>query len=674
MSGWRDQILRRFTVDVSRLTLALDPDGLIREERLADGVRSKGFDIISFEDAVSFRYIYESKYRSKWDVGEALDSSVVVRFDTDDPRTVPYDLLKGGRLLSFSIGDMFPNLSCPVVSTLDRADLDSLFIAQQQQNPDRLGDNSTREFILRHVFGIAPELIKTSPDLLRVLLRRHYTGQRIPKNLDDRFVQILRQNGWFNDWPLEEIVPHIELFYAFIQERWPLFVSKTLGVDAGIVVSDQMREHLKFSGPADLPFGHDDVHVYVDDLFLEGYLHTVEVDDAGVAGQLSGRDSWITVGIKLESDGDSTPRLREMLDSSDRSTPGEDCSHQDWMLFAHRWAQLSASLYKTHEHSKNDLADCLRSVQERVDSAFVAWMLRKYIVLHNQPPTPPVMVHHIPRFLARQMEDTPKEKTALVILDGMAYDQWVTIREALIVQEGDLLFGENAVFAWVPTVTSISRQAILAGKPPFFFPSTIGSTDAEPRLWQQFWSEHGLNATEVGYIKGIGERRDLADLSELVGRPRKRSLAIVVDKLDKIMHGMELGAEGMQNQVLQWAQQGLLLDIVRMLIDADFRVFLTSDHGNVESTGIGRPLEGAVADVRGERVRVYPSAELRSLTKAQFPDTLEWPAIGLPDGYLPLLAARRYGFVPVGETVVSHGGISLEEVVVPFVEVKRGKQ
>jgi HAD superfamily hydrolase (TIGR01509 family) len=48
-----------------------------------------------------------------------------------------------------------------------------------------LGDNATKEFVLRHVFEIAPELVKKPPDLLRALLRRHYRGQRIPKALDD---------------------------------------------------------------------------------------------------------------------------------------------------------------------------------------------------------------------------------------------------------------------------------------------------------------------------------------------------------------------------------------------------------------------------------------------------------------------------------------------------------
>ena len=83
-------------------------------------------------------------------------------------------------------------------------------------------------------------------------------------------------------------------------------------------------------------------------------------------------------------------------------------------------------------------------------------------------------------------------------------------------------------------------------------------------------------------------------------------MGLVVDAVDKIMHGMALGQSGMHNQVRQWAGQGFLAALLDLLIDNGFAVFLTSDHGNIETTGCGRPREGAAADLRGERVRVYP--------------------------------------------------------------------
>jgi hypothetical protein len=44
------------------------------------------------------------------------------------------------------------------------------------------------------------------------------------------------------------------------------------------------------------------------------------------------------------------------------------------------------------------------------------------------------MVHHVPRFLARNLESGREEKAALVVVDDLALDQWVVLREALAEQ------------------------------------------------------------------------------------------------------------------------------------------------------------------------------------------------------------------------------------------------
>ena len=101
-----------------------------------------------------------------------------------------------------------------------------------------------------------------------------------------------------------------------------------------------------------------------------------------------------------------------------------------------------------------------------------------------------------------------------------------------------------------------------------------------------------------------------------------------------------------------------------------FTIFLTSDHGNIETRGCGRPAEGSAADLRGERVRVFPDPALRAKVKEPFPESIEWPPLGLPDDYFALIAPGRSSFVRPSERPVAHGGITLEEVVVPLVRVE----
>ena len=111
--------------------------------------------------------------------------------------------------------------------------------------------------------------------------------------------------------------------------------------------------------------------------------------------------------------------------------------------------------------------------------------------------------------------------------------------------------------------------------------------------------------------------------------------------------------------------------LLYLLLDRGFGVYLTSDHGNVEAEGCGCPAEGAVADLRGERVRVYPDDGLRCKVKERFPAALEWGPVGLPEDYLALLAPGRQAFVQEKQRIVSHGGASIEEIIVPLVQVER---
>jgi hypothetical protein len=187
----------------------------------------------------------------------------------------------------------------------------------------------------------------------------------------------------------------------------------------------------------------------------------------------------------------------------------------------------------------------------------------------------------------------------------------------------------------------------------------------------QFWSDHGLSQTEVAYARGLSQGSDLPTVEARLAHPKVRVVGLVVDAVDKIMHGMTLGTAGMHNQVRQWAAEGFLARLLDLLFDHSYAVFLTSDHGNIECVGRGRPAEGAVADRRGERVRIYPNPALRAQVQARFPDALAWPALGLPENYFPLLAPGRSAFVQEGVRIVGHGSITLEELIVPFIRIER---
>jgi hypothetical protein len=60
---------------------------------------------------------------------------------------------------------------------------------------------------------------------------------------------------------------------------------------------------------------------------------------------------------------------------------------------------------------------------------------------------------------------------------------------------------------------------------------------------------------------------------------------------------------------------------------------------------------------------------LRADSAAAYPSTIPLDIAGLPVNFMPLFAGGRSAFVPDGDQVVVHGGVSVDELIVPFVNV-----
>jgi len=660
MSSWRDAILNDFVPNVSKLSLVADPDCLLTEEKLALELRGRGFDLIEFNDPVEFRYAYESKYRSIWDRGEHTDLVVALRLENAELGALPYDLLQAGRMLSFNLGDLFPNLSYPVIEKVDLSQLDAIFDAQRKSPPDRMGDNATKDFILRHVFGIAAELIASEVELLRVLLRLHYSSLQIPQILAERLVNVLKDHERFKGWPLFEIVPDEQAFFSFLQERWPIFLYSVGGKND--MQEDAFDVGLMYSGPALLPFDHQDIKVYIDNLFSEGKLTPVEAPGFEVQA-----GSWLFSGISVSGSDDERARICRLFDLVGEEKLSIDARFSDWTAFAIKWAELSSLV---HRSNMPEYQVQLRAIGDQLNNTFAEWLSNHYSTLVNMPPTLPAMVHHVARRLARDIEDSPKCRVALIVVDGLALDQWVTIRQQIQLQDPGLVARESATFAWVPTLTSVSRQAIFSGKAPLYFPTSINSTSSEEKLWKQFWENHGVSKLEVGYRKGLGTGNAFENIDTITSF-KTRVLGLVVDTPDKIMHGMELGSAGMHSQIDFWVKSGYLNQLITELQTRNFDVWLTADHGNIQCEGKGRPSEGGIAKSRGERARVYPSKDLRERVAVGHPFAYRWEPVGLPENYFPLVTTAGDAFVKAGDSVVAHGGIAMEEVIVPLIRFDR---
>ena len=295
-------------------------------------------------------------------------------------------------------------------------------------------------------------------------------------------------------------------------------------------------------------------------------------------------------------------------------------------------------------------------------------LVSHYGGLFNYPASSPLMVHHIPGFIAHRLASKQCQRAAFLLVDGLAIDQWLILKEGLKAHGITAPIEENALFAWIPTVTPISRQAAFAGKIPRYFADTLLRTDRDEARWSQFWADRELSPMEIGFAASPGDHSDLSKLTDAL-TSQTRVLGVTIYKVDKIMHGTQLGRLGMAGQVNTWCEDGFLAKLLRHLSELRFDVFISADHGNTEGTGLGKPQEGVLSENRGERCRVYSDPGFQKSCRAAFPDVVPFDHGGLPENISTLLAPYARAFTQEGSTIVCHGGASLEEVCVPFIHI-----
>ena len=294
---------------------------------------------------------------------------------------------------------------------------------------------------------------------------------------------------------------------------------------------------------------------------------------------------------------------------------------------------------------------------DALDAEFQGWLESHYGDQLTRSHIPPRTVDKIAHFLAYQRTKTGRPQV-LVVMDGMAIGQWNQLIAAAGVRESE----RHLVLAAIPTITRVSRQAIFAGSMPSSFAARLTSP-AEARLWQDFWQRAGLDPRHVVYTRADGSR--LPDIP-----PDAQAVGIVVNAVDDAMHAVgNFDDPGLADLVARFAEKDLVGQLTRSASGHGWDLWFTSDHGNLSCRGLEQPVTrpGLTVMSRGQRVWTYPSATLRA--EATVPG-LPWDPPGYPqEGGHPLFAVGRTCYQR-GGSLVSHGGLSLDEVFVPLVRVE----
>lgn len=261
----------------------------------------------------------------------------------------------------------------------------------------------------------------------------------------------------------------------------------------------------------------------------------------------------------------------------------------------------------------------------------------------------PRIVSKILDYLAFNYTD---QKVALIVIDGLAFWQYELLNQRLPVNKD-----EGLIYSWIPSITQLSRQAIFRGGNP-----QTGYRQGpinEDKLWFNFWKSKGLKKHEIVYQH---EKVDFSNLNSV------SKLALVFKDLDDKMHGSTDYID-LLTLTKNWVERSRIDQIVKELIEKGFNVFLTTDHGNLQSKGWrglnGREKLGANASgSRSERHIEYSEKFLQEEFLGNNPDITDSVVIEEQAIYFKndLSFSNK-------DVLVTHGGAHLLEVLIPFVKI-----
>ncbi|MBS2097777.1 T9SS response regulator signal transducer PorX [Carboxylicivirga linearis] len=349
------------------------------------------------------------------------------------------------------------------------------------------------------------------------------------------------------------------------------------------------------------------------------------------------------------------------------------------------------------EQGDGAMDEVLRMQKNEANQAFTKFIKKEYLDWLNEKEEAPLMSHQLVKNKVLPLLDQGK-KVFFIVIDNFRYDQWEVLKR--VISSDYLIEDEAPFYSILPTATQYARNSIFSG----LLPTQI------KKMYPQYWVdedvEEGKNQYEGELLGTLFERfRKKASYSyhKISDNDAGKNLldnlhtllkndlnAIVFNFVDMLSHARtevkmikELARDeaAYRSLTLSWFNHSALKELLQRLKEEDVTIVLTTDHGTTRAQNpvkvIGdRNVNTNLRYKQGKNL-AYKAKEVFEIKQ---PEKAFLPKLNVSSTYIFACQNDFFAYpnnynhyVSYYRDTFQHGGISLEEMIIPCAQIKGRK-
>lgn len=365
---------------------------------------------------------------------------------------------------------------------------------------------------------------------------------------------------------------------------------------------------------------------------------------------------------------------------------------EDWKEVYKRLVYWELELSETD----SEMSDLLKMQKAEANNGFSKFIRKNYLGWVQNSEDRPIMSPDIFKKTVFPLLNEG-EKVFLVVFDNFRYDQWREISKELA---DDFTFDEQLCLSILPTATQYARNAIFSGLMPYQIAEMF------PDLWVDEDEDEGKNLNEELLIKTLFDRyrrkntfsyfklNNSSESEKIVERFKNLMgndlNVLVINFIDMLSHARtesrmvrELASDerAYRSITASWFHNSPVRELFKELTKTDAHIIITTDHGSIR---VNNPIKVIGDKNTNTNLRYKLGKNLSYNPKQVFelkaPKAASLPSPNVSTAYIFaqnddfFAYPNNYNYyVNYYKNTFQHGGISMEEMLVPLV-IMQGKK